>query len=84
MVINPNRSSSTRSVISLPSKYTNVPPAASKSEEFNAPSVNGPVALHTFNSMEEAQMDELQWSWQLSRSSEMSFKAKNANCIVKK
>ena len=61
MVINPNRSSSTRSVVPLPSKYTNVPPAALKSKEFTAPSVNGPVALHTLNYLEEAKMDELQW-----------------------
>ena len=61
MVINPHRSSSTRSVVSLPSKYTNVPPAAFKSKVFNAPSKNGPVALHTLNYVEEAKMDELQW-----------------------
>ena len=59
MVINPHRSSSTRSVVPLPSKYTNVPPAALKSKVFNAP-VNGPVALHTLNYVEEAKMDELQ------------------------
>ena len=47
VVINPHRSSSTRSVVPLPSKYTNVPPAALKSKVFNALSVNGPVALHT-------------------------------------
>ena len=53
MVINPNISSATRSVVPLPSKYTNVPPAALKSKEFTVPSVNGPVALHTLNNVEE-------------------------------
>ena len=61
MVINPNISSATRSVVPLPSKYTNVPPAALKSKEFTVPSVNGPVALHTLNNVEEAKMDKLQW-----------------------
>ena len=61
MVINPHRSSSTRSVVPLPSKHTNVPPAALKSKVFNALSVNGPVALHTLDYVEEAKMDELQW-----------------------
>ena len=61
MVINPNIPSATRSVVPLPSKYTNIPPAALKSKKFTVPSVNGPVALHTLNYVEEAKMDELQW-----------------------
>ncbi len=38
-----NQTTSNRSAAPLPLKYTNVPPAASKTKEFIAPDVHGPV-----------------------------------------
>ena len=61
MVINPNTSSSTKSVVPLPSTYTNVPPAALKSKEFTAPSVNSSVMLTTLKSIADAKKEELEW-----------------------
>ena len=58
-VINPNISSAT-SVVSLPSKYRNVPPAALKDKSFTAPSVESSAIVHMLDTLAEAK-DELEW-----------------------
>ena len=61
LVIDPTTSSSARSVAPLPSKYTNVPPAALKGKEFTAPTVNCPVTPANLQTITEAKKGELQW-----------------------
>lgn len=61
LVINQTTSSSARSVVPLPSKYTNVPPAALKSKEFTAPHVDGLVRPPTLQTVTEAKEGELEW-----------------------
>ena len=53
--------SSSCSIASLPSTYTNVPPASIKSKEFTVPVVEELAQPTTFQRVEEAKVEEMKW-----------------------
>ena len=56
-----NQNSTSFSVATLPSMYTNVPPASIKSKEFKAPMVDGLVMPTTFQTVAAAKEAEVEW-----------------------
>jgi len=56
-----NDSSTSRSVVPLPSSYTNVPPASIKAKEFTAPAVGDHVQPTTLLHVERERAGEIEW-----------------------
>ena len=61
VVIINQTTSSTKSVAPLPSKYTNVPPAALKTKQFTVPAVGGPKKPINMHIVEQAKEKEFEW-----------------------